>query len=62
MGARRSHPVSTALAFAGLAENFEEPDGYGVISLLGSVARPPFPGAAQLFHVRTMNLYWLQEI
>lgn len=35
---RRSHPVSTIMALTGLAEDFEEADGYGVISLLGAAA------------------------
>eukprot|EP00435_Cladocopium_sp_Y103_P026921 s2598_g6.t1 len=34
----RSHPVSTIMALTGLAEDFEEPDGYGVISLTGAAA------------------------
>ena len=30
--------MSTIMALTGLAEDFEEPDGYGVISLLGAAA------------------------
>jgi len=36
----RSHPVSTIMALTGLAEDFEEPDGYGVISLMGAASGP----------------------
>mmetsp|Transcript_7990 Transcript_7990/g.18560 ORF Transcript_7990/g.18560 Transcript_7990/m.18560 type:complete len:543 (-) Transcript_7990:266-1894(-) len=38
----RSHPVSTMMAMTGLVEDFEEPDGYGVVSLRGAAKTKSF--------------------
>ena len=32
----KSHPVSTLMALTGMVDSFEEPDGYGVVSLRGA--------------------------
>ena len=41
----KSHPVSTLMAMTGLVEGFEEPDGYGVVSLRGAGAGKSFTAA-----------------